>query len=524
MTPLIRGRVLGLGIANTGVLVGLDAYPVSVEVTSTRGPSFFQMVGLAEAVVRESRVRVTSSLARLGVLLDEYAITVNLSPADLKKTGAILDLSIAIAVLSALGQLSPESVCGLTLLGELSLDGRIQPIRGVLPLLSGLSRSATRGVIVPAANRAEAGLSRGVAVWVADELGEVIAHLRGERPLPRVPEVSQLSSASTASLDLSEVRGQVIARRALEIAAAGHHNLLFVGPPGGGKTLLARTLPGLLPPLSFDEAIEVTAIHSVAGLVDPKTGMVERRPFRAPHHSVSEPGLVGGGENPRPGEVTLAHLGVLFLDELAEFRRRALEALRQPLEDGWVQITRARATVRFPARPLLVAATNPCPCGYFGHPRLPCRCRETERRRYLARLSGPLLDRIDLHCGVPPVEPSQLISRRPSESSETVRSRVFVARARQWARHTSGEVTVPTNAQLSLGEAERVCSLDAQARALLERAARRLGVSARAYLRILRVARSIADLEEQATVSAAHVAEAIQGRILERESPDERGA
>jgi len=479
------------------------------------------MVGLAEAVVRESRVRVTSSLARLGILLDEYAITVNLSPAELKKTGAILDLAIAIAVLVALGRLSAEATTGLALLGELSLDGRLQSIRGVLPLLSGLSRSANRGVIVPAANRAEAGLSRGVAVWVADELGDVIAHLRGERELARAAEISQLSSAPTASIDLAEVRGQVLARRALEIAAAGHHNLLFVGPPGGGKTLLARTLPGLLPPLSFGEAIEVTAIHSVAGLIDPKTGMVAMRPFRAPHHSVSEPGLVGGGENPRPGEVTLAHLGVLFLDELAEFRRRALEALRQPLEDGWVQITRARATVRFPARPLLVAATNPCPCGYFGHPRLPCRCREPERRRYLARLSGPLLDRIDLHCGVPPVEPAQLTRSGPSESSANVRARVSMARQRQRARQASGEVTAPTNAELTLGEAERVCALDAQARALMERAARRLGVSARAYLRILRVARSIADLEESASVTTAHVAEAIQGRILERESVEE---
>lgn len=476
------------------------------------------MVGLAEAAVRESRVRVTSALARLSVLLDEFAITVNLAPADLRKSGAVLDLAISLAILAAIQRLPAVTLEQTLLLGELSLDGRLQPIRGVLPLLLGAKRGGFHRAIVPLGNRAEAGLVEGLEVFVAEELASVIAHLTHARMLPRPAKTRFAPSCAESELDLLAVRGQATARRALEIAAAGHHNLLFVGPPGGGKTLLARTLPSILPPLEFVEALELTAIHSVAGLVDPARGIVTQRPFRAPHHSVSEAGLVGGGEVPRPGEVSLAHHGVLFLDEFAEFRRPALEALRQPLEDGVVRISRARASSVFPARPLLVAAVNPCACGYFGHPVRSCRCNEVQRRRYLGRLSGPLLDRIDLHCAVPPVDVQALSNAAAGERSDSVRARVIGARRLQQQRFESGQVGVAINSLLSLTEAEAATGLSRSARSLVEQATQQLGLSARAYLRILRVARTIADLEQTPSATEAQVAEAIQGRLLDREA------
>lgn len=515
----ICGKPLGLATACASAVVGLDAHPIHVEVCTTRGPAFFQLVGLAEAAVREARVRVASSLARLGVLLDEWAVTINLAPADLRKSGAALDVAIAMGVLGAVGRIPPAALDGVLLLGELSLDGALRPIRGVLPQLEGARLRGLGLAIVPAGNAREAGLVAGLDVRVAERLEDVCSHLLDEQALPRAPRMAQVPRQRSDSFgDLSDVRGQHAARRALEIAAAGGHNLLFIGPPGGGKTLLARLLPTILPPLTFEEAIETTAIHSVAGLVEPELGIVGVRPFRAPHHSVSEAGLVGGGELPRPGEVSLAHNGVLFLDELAEFRRAALEALRQPLEDGRVCIARARARAWFPARPLVVGAVNPCPCGYRNHPRRACRCSAARQRSYLARLSGPLLDRLDVHVNVPPVEVRELVTGRAGERSAAVRERVLGARRVQRERCERGEAAGALNSTLSTAELERVAALDAEARGLLEAAMAKLGLSARAFVRVLRVARTIADLEGERHVRRPHVAEAIQGRLLDRES------
>jgi len=517
--PVIVGPPTGRATAEASVLIGLEAHPVRVEVCCTRGPGFFQMVGLAEAAVREARVRVSGALAKLGVLLNQYAVTVSLAPADLRKVGAALDLAIALALLGAVDLLAPDTLEGVLLLGELSLDGSLRPVAGVLPRLNGAQRVGMARAIVPRGNAAEAGLARGVKVLLADSLEQVLQHLRGQARLPRATRTTFVPKTSLHRGDLAEVRGQASARRALEVAAAGGHNLLFVGPPGSGKTLLARLLPTILPPLELDEAVECTAIHSVAGTLPSDTGIVTERPFRAPHHSVSEAGLVGGGDVPRPGEVTLAHHGVLFLDELAEFRRTAIEALRQPLEDGKVCIARARARAWFPARPLLVAAVNPCPCGHLGHGRLVCQCTKAARQRYVSRLSGPMLDRIDVHVRVPPVEVAALVQKQLGESSATVRARVERARAVQRDRARQLGLHSHLNAALPAAELERVVTLDRESRLMLEQSVGRLGLSARAFTKILRVARTVADLEGSAEVRAAHIAEGIQGRLLDREEP-----
>lgn len=501
----------------TATLIGLDAHPVFVEVDSQRGIPRFTLVGLAEASVRESEVRVRSALLQLGVRL-HGDITVNLAPADLRKSGGAFDLAIATGILAALGRLPAESVASTIFLGELSLNGDVRPVRGVLPQLIGARRRGIRHAIVPRANALEAGAVDGIEVRVAETLQQVRDHLMTGQGLER-PSAVDYSPTFDTSLDLADVKGQYGARRALEIAASGGHHLLMIGPPGGGKTMLARRLPSILPALSYAESLEVSVIHSVAGTLPADSGLVRCRPFRAPHHTVSDAGLVGGGAPPRPGEISLAHLGVLFLDELAEFRRSSLEALRQPLEDGLLTISRAQVRATFPSRPLLVGAVNPCPCGYAGDGTDRCRCGSHRIQAYRAKLSGPLMDRIDIHVVLPPVDVTSLRHARPGEASSLVRARVEAARRAQFERMQRREVRVPTNGQLSPRELDVVAKTDAEGTRLLVSAVEHLGLSARAYTKVLRVARTIADLEGRDAVGAGHIAEAVEARVLDRVTP-----
>ena len=494
---------------------GIEARPVEIEVDVQTGLPQVQIVGLPDAAVRESRERVRSALRHCGFDLPPRAVTVNLAPADLRKEGNHLDLAIALALLAAHGALPEAALAGRLLCGELGLDGALRPVRGGLAIADLAGRLGCRELLLPAVNAGEAAATDALPVLGLGNLSDALGHLLGDRPLEPARPAPPIDRAQgeRGGVDLSEVRGQQAAKRALEVAAAGGHNLIFVGPPGAGKTLLARALPRLLPPLTPVEAVAVTKIHSLVA-DEPPAGLLSARPFRAPHASISTPGLVGGGPLPRPGEVSLAHAGVLFLDELAEFRRDTLESLRQPLEDGCVTVSRARARLQFPARFTLLAAMNPCPCGHLGDPRHPCRCPLPAVERYRARISGPLLDRIDLHIEVPALRLAELRAQA-GETSEEVAERVAAARERQ-RRRFPAEHPAPVNAQLDAAGAHRFCRLDDAGRALVEAAFERLGLSARALTRVLKVGRTIADLAGCEAIVPAHLAEAIQYRGLDR--------
>jgi magnesium chelatase family protein len=488
-------------------VLGVEAIPVDVEVETGPGMPNYHLVGLAGSAVQEAKVRIAAAIRNIGVTMPSKRVVINLAPGDLRKDGTGFDLPIAMALLAAIEAVRAEALAGVHLVGELALSGEVKPVRGVLPIAIAARRGGARSLVVPEANALEASVVEGLEVLAARHFGEVFAWAKGEGVLP-VPARGARRAESACALDLLDVTGQESAKRALEVAAAGAHNLLLFGPPGSGKTMLARRLPGILPPLSFEEALEATVVHSVAGLTRHR-GLLEERPFRAPHHTVSDAGLVGGTSVPRPGEISLAHRGVLFLDELPEFRRHVLDALRQPLEDGAVALARAGRTVTYPSEVTLVAAMNPCPCGYHGDRARRCRCTTHELVTYRRRVSGPLLDRIDLHVDVPAVAPA-LLGTGGGVASAEVRARVLRARAAQAAR---GE---RTNARLRGAALRRTCAPDDAGRRLLHAAVERLGLSARAHDKVLRVARTLADLEGAEAVRAVHVAEAIQYRALDR--------
>ena len=501
----------------SGAVYGVDAYPVEIEVDAGGGDQAVLVVGLPDAAVRESKDRVWTALSNSGFRAHPGRTTINLAPADMKKEGPSFDLPIAVAWLQATGEISAPGLADYALVGELALGGEVRRVRGILPIAMAMRAAGLRGILVPPANAEEAAVVDGLDVYAAGTLRQAADFLEGRIRLDPVrPAQSSGADAWDRLEDFADVKGQESAKRAIEVAVSGGHNILMIGPPGTGKTMLARRIATILPDMTLEESLEATKIHSVAGALKSHQSLVRRRPFRAPHHTISDAGLLGGGSHPVPGEVSLAHRGVLFLDELPEFHRNVLEVLRQPLEDGVVTISRAAAAVTFPCRFMLVAAMNPCPCGYFGDPKHACRCSPLQVQNYRNRISGPLLDRIDIHVEVPAVRYQDLSSAQRGDTSAAIRERVVAARARQAARFARAAPGVTCNAAMGARETQTLCALKPEARDLLKMAMTELNFSARAYDRLIKVARTIADMDDCAEIDGAHVSEALQYRTLDR--------
>ena len=498
-------------------LTGIDGFAVAVEVNLAAGMPMFEIVGLPDASVKESRERVRAALKNSGYSFPSGRITVNLAPADLKKEGPAYDLSIALGLLACTGMADPEAMADCCIIGELSLDGSVRPVRGALPMAIFARSHGIRALMLPEDNLPEVQCIEGIELLSVDSLLQAARHFRGEEIIApaEAAQYSDLLMNRSFNVDFSHVKGQRSAKRALEIAAAGGHNVLMIGPPGSGKTLMARCMPTILPDMRFDEALETTRIHSVAGIIPP-TGLLTERPFRSPHHTASHVALVGGGMNAVPGEISKAHNGVLFLDELPEYRRDVLEALRQPLEDGFVTIARVNAQATYPANFVLVGSMNPCPCGNLGSRVRPCRCTPSAIRRYLNRISGPLLDRIDMHIEVESIPAERLAQESPEESSDSIRTRVEAAREIQLRRYENDPAGIHINAQLSARNLNAACKTTQEAHDLLMLSCEKLRLSNRAYTRILKVARTIADLEGADEIQAEHISEAVQYRTLDR--------
>lgn len=496
-------------------LSGVSGYAVKVEVYAANGMPQLEIIGLPDASVKESRERVSAAIVNSGYAMPIARLTVNLAPADKRKEGPAFDLPIAIAVLMASGQLDNNDLSDTLLLGELSLDGTLHPVRGALPMVISANEQGIQRVILPEGNAAEVDCIQGINVYPARSLRQVVQHLRGHEHIPAQVQrtYDELLCSTACAVDMSQVQGQAGARRALEVAAAGGHNMLMIGVPGSGKTMLARCLPGILPPMTFAEALETTRINSIAGKLTPGSGLMINRPFSAPHHSASVAALIGGGSNAKPGDVSLCHNGILFLDELPEFSKQALEALRQPLEDGVVSVSRVANQAQYQSRFMLIASMNPCPCGYYGSKRGSCKCSQHEIRRYLDRVSGPLLDRIDIQIEVDAVPVKEINDSKPAESSAEVRERVRRARAIQQERYKHDGIYC--NAALNSKLLKQYCTLSQEATAILHVAVDRMGMSMRAYGRVLKVARTIADLAGSKDIQTEHITEAIQFRELD---------